>query len=326
MNPSREQGLEGSIPARAGEPPPVCSAVWCNRVYPRTCGGTLATPPAESVEKGLSPHVRGNHGDVWASSVDHGSIPARAGEPISRDRVQDQRRVYPRTCGGTDSRAHAQLVHTGLSPHVRGNRAERLGGLCREGSIPARAGEPATSIRGRSVTRVYPRTCGGTSSCPVRDLHARGLSPHVRGNLGAGSAEPVLTGSIPARAGEPVFSCFLWFLVWVYPRTCGGTTVDARCQRRSSGLSPHVRGNRDAAAARLGRWGSIPARAGEPSRPSSATCMSGVYPRTCGGTNTDSSRWSRARGLSPHVRGNLTLTSELADKTGSIPARAGEPL
>ena len=50
-----------------------------------------------------------------------------------------------------------------------------------------------------------------------------------------------------------------------------------------------------------------------------------VYPRVCGGTDTNADQQQRSKGLSPRVRGNrATVTLEhLADR--SIPACAGEP-
>ena len=70
------------------------------------------------------------------------------------------------------------------------------------------------------------------------------------------------------------------------------------------GLSPPVRGNRDARR----RWwriiGSIPARAGKPVSSGVYPLICGVYPRPCGETselvNVNSNIW----GLSPPVRGN----------------------
>ena len=52
-----------SIPACAGEPYP--PAVVCNDepVYPRVCGGTAAVSMSSNTHYGLSPRVRGNHGE-----------------------------------------------------------------------------------------------------------------------------------------------------------------------------------------------------------------------------------------------------------------------
>ena len=73
----------------------------------------------------------------------------------------------------------------------------------------------------------------------------------------------------------------------------------------------------------LGR--SIPACAGEPARCERRHQRLGVYPRVCGGTWTTRRRINWGRGLSPRVRGNLTVVRQSTDATRSIPACAGEP-
>ncbi len=53
--------------------------------------------------------------------------------------------------------------------------------------------------------------------------------------------------------------------------------------------------------------------------------MAGVYPRVCGGTREPSALIHPNRGLSPRVRGNLTLGLGPLAAGRSIPACAGEP-
>ena len=132
----------GSIPARAGEPRPSAASCSATGVYPRTCGGTRQASGRRSACSGLSPHVRGNPLAMRAEKSSLGSIPARAGEPDSAWGFPPLHRVYPRTCGGTRPRQPRRAGHEGLSPHVRGNRDDGLHQGVREGSIPARAGEP----------------------------------------------------------------------------------------------------------------------------------------------------------------------------------------
>ena len=72
--------------------------------------------------------------------------------------------------------------------------------------------------------------------------------------------------------------------------------------------------------------GSIPACAGEPKVLGSIAISQQVYPRVCGGTLR---RWrpnTRARGLSPRVRGNHLRILPVLRHARSIPACAGEPL
>ena len=50
----------GSIPACAGEPPPVMALLKMRTVYPRVCGGTRQQMVHDHALEGLSPRVRGN--------------------------------------------------------------------------------------------------------------------------------------------------------------------------------------------------------------------------------------------------------------------------
>ena len=70
----------------------------------------------------------------------------------------------------------------------------------------------------------------------------------------------------------------------VYPRACGGTVASSSTGSQSKGLSPRVRGNRRFNQTKYTMIRSIPARAGEPARPSPPSETLAVYPRACGGT------------------------------------------
>ena len=73
-----------SIPACAGEPFPAVRGKCAARVYPRVCGGTLCAARRHGGRHGLSPRVRGNRiSERFLCSLS-GSIPACAGEPVSR--------------------------------------------------------------------------------------------------------------------------------------------------------------------------------------------------------------------------------------------------
>ncbi len=91
------------------------------------------------------------------------------------------------------------------------------------------------------------------------------------------------------------------------------------------GLSPRVRGNLGGRCAGLLAWGSIPARAGEPSAIAASRIAFAVYPRACGGTTSYRVIAEPPLGLSPRVRGNHAVARRRIASDGSIPARAGEP-
>ena len=135
-------------------------------------------------------------------------------------------------------------VSEGLSPRVRGNRGSAPVGVVGSGSIPACAGEPRSPIFRKSVTRVYPRVCGGTPAVMNQVDREWGLSPRVRGNRFIKAFGGVYRGSIPACAGEPASLLAFNFSNRVYPRVCGGTGSNSFPRSIQSGLSPRVRGNR----------------------------------------------------------------------------------
>ena len=233
-----------SIPARAGEPRQPSAGGGASRVYPRACGGTIATATTFTNVKGLSPRVRGNLERTAKIPARFRSIPARAGEPAVPAYCRRIPPVYPRACGGTERGISFYRFNNGLSPRVRGNPTRPATPSSPGGSIPARAGEPAGRSDAPRHRGVYPRACGGTKdSDELTWIYAKGLSPRVRGNLAATAK----------GQGHRV-----------YPRACGGTVYKYPQSFYAVGLSPRVRGNRILVRYYHNNLRSIPARAGEP--------------------------------------------------------------
>ncbi len=255
--------------------------------------------------------MRGNHGASSGAERTPGSIPACAGEPGYANQGMRIDPVYPRVCGGT------ALIHKsgggtgGLSPRVRGNRHSDAPTPPGSRSIPACAGEPRGCAACSGVHRVYPRVCGGTCHRGVVGRRKGGLSPRVRGNRRYLPPEWGADGSIPACAGEPPALPCTGCPARVYPRVCGGTVRVSSQSVAEGGLSPRVRGNRLFSAPNFRGSGSIPACAGEPWRTPIAHSLPGVYPRVCGGTHYNLYYKQDIGGLSPRVRGNLSLEVEL---------------
>ena len=220
--------------------------------------------PFRLPQSGLSPRVRGNPPWFRTSAKEAGSIPARAGEPLTARASTLAEWVYPRACGGTRVLLLRRHLHDGLSPRVRGNPFPHRADSVVTGSIPARAGEPPSTSRRLRRTGVYPRACGGTILTGANMAIATGLSPRVRGNLLVRYQSATFEGSIPARAGEPIMSTIDPSFCRVYPRACGGTAAREIGISQTAGLSPRVRGNLDHHLGRRAGDGSIPARAGEP--------------------------------------------------------------
>ena len=255
-----------SIPAYAGEPPPVRWDVTDRKVYPRVCGGTLRWVWSHYRTWGLSPRMRGNRDAYLREYSEYGSIPAYAGEPCH---VWHRRRVcqvYPRVCGGTCLPRALPGRAYGLSPRMRGNPMHRRGAAVRHGSIPAYAGEPSRRRAAHPAAAVYPRVCGGTTDSNHDRYRRTGLSPRMRGNRTRERYWMACIGSIPAYAGEPGRPSPRRMDTRVYPRVCGGTIPLVGWGVFLLGLSPRMRGNlRRRRPGRLGVW-SIPAYAGEPPR------------------------------------------------------------
>ena len=318
-------GLIRSIPACAGEPPPIRAGCCRSWVYPRVCGGTRAGFRRQTSKWGLSPRVRGNRYLVAPIAVGIRSIPACAGEPVPSRRTAQPLQVYPRVCGGTDRHFGAVPPLDGLSPRVRGNRPSPNRPPCRPRSIPACAGEPRRTGPHWSHSQVYPRVCGGTALHQIAPLAGRGLSPRVRGNPGTVISADHPGGSIPACAGEPGMRQTFPWAARVYPRVCGGTFQGVADLLTPRGLSPRVRGNREVVPYSWCEGGSIPACAGEPQRKRRRLEGAAVYPRVCGGTRGLGRANCPLLGLSPRVRGNRGLDPAYRNADGSIPACAGEP-
>ncbi len=197
--------------------------------------------------------------------------------------------------------------------------------IAKNGSIPARAGEPGHAHNPDPDPRVYPRACGGTLSFDMPQGDYVGLSPRVRGNHIQREGLSLADGPIPARAGEPAIARRAGPLGRAYPRACGGTMNALQSEISVLGLSPRVRGNQHRRERFGNRQGPIPARAGEPSARTGRRERQRAYPRACGGTKKRNGPPVTVMGLSPRVRGNRATGAVGAGAGGPIPARAGEP-
>ena len=158
-----------SIPACAGETAGAGSHPADNEVYPRVCGGNLPAGDGLAARAGLSPRVRGKPAKCRRAGIGHGSIPACAGETSPRREWRRVAAVYPRVCGGNLAPLAVVMALAGLSPRVRGKQVVAAAGRHRIRSIPACAGETATSKGKCRHPRVYPRVCGGNYESTIVD-------------------------------------------------------------------------------------------------------------------------------------------------------------
>ena len=146
----------------------------------------------------------------------------------------------------------------------------------------------------------------------------RGSPPNSKGT---GSEQ----GSIPAGAGEPLHAESLTIKIWVYPRGCGGAELPDVLHGLARGLSPRVRGSQSSTLRLFSSLGSIPAGAGEPHGETVGVIKNRVYPRGCGGADSNAKDHFQTNGLSPRVRGSRAPHKRERVCVGSIPAGAGEP-
>ena len=152
----------GPIPARAGEPCALANRASAARAYPRSRGGTQERVIRQRSRRGLSPLARGNLNPSDFALTVTGPIPARAGEPLTRQPLPCPAGAYPRSRGGTGWTDMTLTSMQGLSPLARGNLRSLHYTKHLLGPIPARAGEPPSDSYQLPVDGAYPRSRGGT--------------------------------------------------------------------------------------------------------------------------------------------------------------------
>ena len=195
----------------------------------------------------------------------------------------------------------------------------------RHRSIPAHTGEPPKHAANPCLRLVYPRAYGGTPASHLDRQQSQGLSPRIRGNPRRFQRLMYNTRSIPAHTGEPIPPRSTCETSEVYPRAYGGTDRVQRLKTNTQGLSPRIRGNRNASSPFSVRVGSIPAHTGEPVIDMGLGISLEVYPRAYGGTTGTKRDEFEDGGLSPRIRGNHHARLQCRHILGSIPAHTGEP-
>ena len=276
---------DGPIPAHAGQP--CCSSAkttpkWA---YPRSRGATQRALVRQVSTEGLSPLTRGNPGRHHQLRHRPGPIPAHAGQPKPRSRPPCSRRAYPRSRGATTSSPASSSGWAGLSPLTRGNPG-RCASLRRSaGPIPAHAGQPCRRRIPSRRSWAYPRSRGATSRLNYTNKTKLGLSPLTRGNQREQQAMTLITGPIPAHAGQPLQAWRAAGVAGAYPRSRGATLRTARIATLPAGLSPLTRGNPPAAHILADPVGPIPAHAGQPTYLANMQTAVKAYPRSRGATS-----------------------------------------
>ena len=109
----------------------------------------------------------------------------------------------------------------GLSPRARGIHLQYEARSVSQGSIPACAGNTNNGHMGLVLRRVYPRVRGEYAFVAKCASAVGGLSPRARGILTVIYKHAVITGSIPACAGNTMNAELAPLHAKVYPRVRG---------------------------------------------------------------------------------------------------------
>ena len=151
----------GTIPARAGETVGQGEKSCIARDHPRSRGGNADGLRVGKHWTGPSPLARGKLQATQILRLVLGTIPARAGETDGREGCGLRCGDHPRSRGGNSARAVRRVMPQGPSPLARGKQDNWQAVQLFTGTIPARAGETATSGTPLSKPRDHPRSRGG---------------------------------------------------------------------------------------------------------------------------------------------------------------------
>ncbi len=182
-HPRHQRPTRGIIPACAG-------STWTREAifspagdHPRMCGEHAVRVRRAVMVSGSSPHVRGAHHTITATSHTGGIIPACAGSTCMCSRTLYRHRDHPRMCGEHVLVESDESGVVGSSPHVRGARLRQDGHVIVRGIIPACAGSTHPDLRWSVRNRDHPRMCGEHNNADGVSEQSPGSSPHVRGAL-----------------------------------------------------------------------------------------------------------------------------------------------
>ena len=130
-------------------------------------------------------------------------------------------------------------------------------------------------------------------------------------------------GIIPAYAGNTREYYHVTPQDWDHPRVCGEHNLRKHLMRHPTGSSPRMRGTPVSYHSDSGRYGIIPAYAGNTADRQGHCLHTGDHPRVCGEHQVLSAPEVRRLGSSPRMRGTLGDGLRVDDKIGIIPAYAG---
>ena len=201
---------------------------------------TILSVPSDRV--GSSPRVRGTGNNDHRRVSAPGIIPACAGNSCLGVAMWLSMRDHPRVCGEQPTTAETHRSTEGSSPRVRGTGTAAREPGSAVGIIPACAGNSAAWNEAILSGRDHPRVCGEQLSPTSRTELKEGSSPRVRGTDGWGDSLNVVTGIIPACAGNSLPILVINEISWDHPRVCGEQKERSASVSPFVGSSPRVRG------------------------------------------------------------------------------------
>ena len=206
---------------------------------------------------------------------------------------------------------------------MRGTQGYESGIVCREGIIPAYAGNTCLARLCCHGNGDHPRVCGEHYDGAASTLRPLGSSPRMRGTRRQGRRRPRLPGIIPAYAGNTSHTRKSLTVKWDHPRVCGEHTRVLTDIDQQLGSSPRMRGTLCFHEIVLHDTGIIPAYAGNTVAAAEKEKHIRDHPRVCG------EHFARMRfhtfgiGSSPRMRGTHHGNSRAGFSAGIIPAYAG---
>ena len=206
--------------------------------------------------------MRGTPSRSAVSLSSEGIIPAYAGNTRHTLPRAARRGDHPRICGEHLESSTSSFALLGSSPHMRGTRRRPRVKRARPGIIPAYAGNTTVALPFASSATDHPRICGEHYAAMSRCIRRAGSSPHMRGTPVEVFVRTGACGIIPAYAGNTRLSHGTQAVHRDHPRICGEHTAGVETLRDEPGSSPHMRGTLFTRLPFFGRFGIIPAYAG----------------------------------------------------------------
>ncbi len=210
------------------------------------------------------------------------SIPAHAGQTTYMHTGLTASRVDPRSRGADDMIDLQTTTGTGRSPLTRGRPAGVDVRVAFPGSIPAHAGQTCAGAAVDVLGGVDPRSRGADRCAARRACWATGRSPLTRGRRASAAGAGLVSGSIPAHAGQTARLERRDHHGRVDPRSRGADFSGYGAVSPASGRSPLTRGRPARGTPRAARPGSIPAHAGQTDGRGPVYLDRGVDPRSRG--------------------------------------------